>query len=376
MPGRKLRILQILRAPIGGLFRHVSDLTAGLAALGHDVGVVVDSLASDAQTKVKLDRLAPLATLGIHSFPIPRVFGPSDIATPLAIAKLARDLDIDVLHGHGAKGGFLARSAKLRHKQAVALYTPHGGVLHYKPGSFNGTLFKLLERAMLPLTDAVIFESTFAQKGFVEMIGKPGCRGPVIHNGLARAEFIPVDDVEPLFDFAYVGEFRDLKGVRYLLDALVGLKTPDGRPARLIMAGGGPDLDGCKQRIIELGLSDRVELAGVRPAREIFARGRCVIVPSLAESLPYVVMEATAAGRPVIATRVGGIAEIFGTTADALIPAADTPALAQAMQAFLDHPQTVLAQHQVRLDFVADRFALERMTGEIETLYRDLLAVR
>lgn len=376
MPGRKLRILQILRAPIGGLFRHVNDLTAGLAALGHDVGVVVDSLASDAQTQVKLDRIRPLATLGIHSFPIPRVFGPSDISTPLAIARLARELDIDVLHGHGAKGGFLARTAKLRHSKAIALYTPHGGVLHYKPGSLNGTMFKLLERAMLPLTDAVIFESHFAQQGFIEMIGKPACRGPVIHNGLAESEFEPVADIEPLFDFAYVGEFRDLKGVRYLLDALVGLKTADGRPARLIMAGGGPDLEGCRQRVAELGLSDRVELAGVRPAREIFARGRCVVVPSLAESLPYVVMEATAAGRPVIATRVGGIAEIFGPTADALIPPADTSALAGAMQGFLDRPQAALAQHQARLAHVADRFSLTRMTGEIDTLYRDLLAIR
>ena len=54
MAARKLRILQVLRAPVGGLFRHVADLTRELAARGHEVGIVVDSLATDGQTESRL----------------------------------------------------------------------------------------------------------------------------------------------------------------------------------------------------------------------------------------------------------------------------------------------------------------------------------
>ena len=91
-------------------------------------------------------------------------------------------------------------------------------------------------------------------------------------------------------------------------------------------------------QIARLGLTDRVTLAGVQPARAMFARGRCAVVPSLAESLPYVVLEAAAARLPVISTRVGGIPEIFGPTAASLIPANDAGALRAAMTDVLDHP--------------------------------------
>ena len=88
-----------------------------------------------------------------------------------------------------------------------------------------------------------------------------------------------------------------------------------------------------KARIAALGLSDRIELLGVRPAGEALARGRCLVVASLAESLPYVILEGASAGLPVISTDVGGIGEIFGPTSASLFPAADTAALRNAMQA-------------------------------------------
>ena len=91
-----LRILQVLRAPVGGLFRHVYDLTQELAARGHQIGVVVDSLHTDALTEERLGQLAPLTPLGIHAMRIPRLFGPSDIVTPLRIRTLADRLGVAV----------------------------------------------------------------------------------------------------------------------------------------------------------------------------------------------------------------------------------------------------------------------------------------
>ena len=366
-----LRIIEVLRAPVGGLFRHVADLTAELAARGHEIGIVADT-EGDARTDEKFAALAPLAHLGIHRLPMPRLLGAADLTTPLAIRNLARRLEVDLIHGHGAKGGLEARLVRAIGGAKAALYTPHGGVLHYRPGSLQGRLFRSLECGMLGHTDAVIFESEFARRAFIDSIAPPPCPAPVIHNGLAEAEFVPVTPAPDAKDFVYIGEFRELKGVRYLLQALTGIRS-DGRPATLVMAGGGPDMDMFRQLVATLGLGDRVELAGVRPAREMFGRGRVVVVPSLAESLPYVVLEAAAAGRPVIATKVGGIPEIFGPTAESLVPPADTPALVRAMQAALVSPAEAEAEATRRLAFIRHRFSVAHMADEIEALYRQVL---
>src|SRR5690606_6622386 len=129
MADRPMRILQVMRAPVGGLFRHVADLTRMLAADGHEVGLVVDSLVNDTRTEGTRAARLPQASLGIHPVAMPRVRGGGDLTTPFAVRRLARPLGIDVMHGHGAKGGFYARLARLTGSRAVALYTPHGGVL-------------------------------------------------------------------------------------------------------------------------------------------------------------------------------------------------------------------------------------------------------
>lgn len=376
MAENPLRILQILRAPVGGLFRHVADLTAALAANGHAIGIVVDSLSSDGLTAERLKRLEPHAALGIHSLPMPRVIGTGDFTTPPAIRRLAGSLGIGILHGHGAKGGLYARLGRMGTKTRAALYTPHGGVLHFSPKSVSGMLFQTLERLLLPATDAVIFESHFARDAFHRIIGRPRCPDSVIHNGLTAPEFEPVTQVPGARDFAFIGEFRDLKGIHFLLEALAGVTAPGGRPATLVMAGAGPDYDRFTAEIAALGLADRVTLVGVQPARTVLAQARCCVVPSLAESLPYVVMEAAAAGLPVIATRVGGVAEIFGPTAASLVPPGDSAALRTAMQAVLDDPARAVREAEARLAHVRSEFSAVRMAGSIEALYRDVLATR
>lgn len=365
MAERPLRILQVMRAPVGGLFRHVVDLTEELVARGHEVGLVVDTLAQDAQTETILKRLEKHVTLGIHRFAMPRVFGMGDIKTPFALSKLARQLKVDVVHGHGAKGGFYARLAASGKNKAKVFYTPHGGVLHFPASSPMGRVFHQLERALMPKTSAIIFESAYAQKTYAALIGEPTCPARVIHNGIREAEFEPIVPDEDAAEFVFVGALRDLKGIYPLVEALSGIAN-----ARLVMAGDGEEREALEARIRELGIADRVELVGSRPAREVFGRGRCVIVPSLAESLPYIIMEAAAAQLPVISTQVGGIPEIFGPTASSLIPANDANALRQAMEQFLANPEGAAAEMRTRLDYIRRAFSVARMTDEIEALYR------
>ncbi|WP_332692125.1 glycosyltransferase family 4 protein [Devosia sp.] len=370
----RLRILQVMRAPVGGLFRHVADLTRELAASGHAVGLVVDSLANDAQTEGKLAALLPHASLGIHRLPMPRVLGRADLKTPFTVRRLARSLDIDVMHGHGAKGGFYARLARLGGGKTVALYTPHGGVLHFSRSSLSGRVFHMLERALMARTGAIIFESAYARATYSALIGTPTCPTEVIHNGLAPDEFVPVRPAENAADFVFVGELRGLKGIHVLVDALVAVTRPDGTPATLVMAGDGPSRSALEAQIMGLGLGDRLHLLGAQPARPTFAKGRIAVVPSLAESLPYVVLEAAAARLPVIATRVGGIPEIFGPTSDSLVPADNAEALRAAMQAALDDQPATEAEMQARLAHIESHFSLATMAGGIETLYRSVLA--
>ncbi|RYE55527.1 MAG: glycosyltransferase [Hyphomicrobiales bacterium] len=195
----------------------------------------------------------------------------------------------------------------------------------------------------------------------------------MIYNGLERAEFEPVTINADAADFVFVGELRELKGIFPLVEALVGLKRKDGTPATLVMAGDGPQRAELEARIAALSLTQRVKLVGSQPARLVFAQGRNAVIPSLAESLPYVVLEATAAQLPVVTTSVGGIPEIFAGTTATLVPPADATALAVAMQAMLDHPDAARAEMALRLERVSTEFSLDTMVDRIEALYRDVL---
>jgi glycosyltransferase involved in cell wall biosynthesis len=368
--GRPLRILQVLRAPVGGLFRHVADLTRELSSRGHQVGVVVDALSSDALTAERLEALEPFAKLGIHPMAMPRLLGPGDFTVPFKLRRLAKDLKVDVLHGHGAKGGLHARLARSRGQAAI--YTPHGGVLHFPPKSPSGMAFGMIERAMVSRTDTIVFESHFAKAAYEKQIVVPSCPVAVVHNGVTAEEFIAVPPAPDAADFVFVGELRDLKGIFVLVEAMA--KLPQS--TTLVMAGDGPARAELEARIASLGLVGRVRLVGAQPARPMFARGRAAVVPSLAESLPYIVLEAVAAGLPVIATRVGGVAEIFGPTAASLIPSGDVEALAGAMDGLLADPDAAAGEAAVRFLHVRAGFSVEAMTDGIEAIYRKTLAVR
>ena len=123
----------------------------------------------------------------------------------------------------------------------------------------------------------------------------------------------------------------------------------------------------------ELGIAGRVQFHDPMPAREAFALGRMVVVPSRAESMPYVVLEAIAAGMPIIATNVGGIPEIFGPRADELVPAGDADALADALQRTLADPAAAARDAQARRDWLAPRFNIAAMQADIEHLYGECL---
>lgn len=364
------RILHCLRAPLGGLFRHVHDLALGQAEMGAEVGVVCDTAAGGTDLDVAMSRLEDNCALGVTRLPMTRNPGLSDWHVYRKIAKLGRKLNVDVIHGHGAKGGAYARLAgrSLRKRCGTkVVYTPHGGVLHYSPSTVSGRLYLALERKLAPLTDGIVFESLYAGNRYVELVGPPSCPVRVVHNGLQRHEFYESLLADDAADFVFVGELRKLKGVDVFLDALAAHQTIF--PGRAIIVGSGPDEKAFKRMARKLGLSSRVAFSGPQPARTAFVRARCVVVPSRSESFPYVVLEAAAAQMPIIATNVGGIPEIVGDVPMPLIPPDDVEALAGQLRAFLADPKPFLRRAAELQSHVAQNFTVEAMTRDVVDFY-------
>jgi len=231
-----------------------------------------------------------------------RHLGLSDLAAQRLVALRAEQTAADVLHGHGAKGGAYARLAP--RGRAIRVYTPHGGSLHYSRSSPVGMIYLGLEQMLMRRTELFLFESAYGRDAFVAKIGKPQSLTRVVHNGVTAKEFVAVTPQADAADLVFVGELRMLKGVDVLLDALAQLAR-DGRAVSATIVGDGPDATAFKAQADKLGLTG-VRFPGAMPARAAFALGRCLVVPSRAESLPYIVLEAAAAGMPIVTTNVGG----------------------------------------------------------------------
>ena len=160
-------------------------------------------------------------------------------------------------------------------------------------------------------TDLFLFESAFARDTYQRTIGIPTGLVRCVFNGVTADEFDPIAKADDATDVVYVGEFRHIKGADLLIDAVARLRA-DGKPVTLTLAGDGEELRNLKAQVARLGLGEAVRFIGHVKARYGFSKGRLLVVPSRGDSMPYVVIEAAAAGIPMVAANVGGIPEIFG----------------------------------------------------------------
>jgi glycosyltransferase involved in cell wall biosynthesis len=369
-----LKILHVLRAPLGGLFRHVVDVARGQIARGHRVGLIVDSTTGGTRADAALTELAPRLALGIERVPITRELSRRDIYALWRISRRVKTIAPDVLHGHGAKGAALARLTPTA-PGAIRAYTPHGGSLVYCPGTLNGGFYRSLERVLNPRTDLFLFESSYIADLYRTVIGRPRAMVRVVRNGIAETEFQPVAARPDATDIVCVGELRPVKAIDVLIEALAILQQ-SGRRVTATIAGEGPDAGKLQAQTNRLGLADQVRFIGHCPARKAFTMGRMLVIPSRAESLPYVVLEAAAAGVPIIATDVGGVPEIFGPQAAQLIPPDDIAALIGAITAAIDDPEHMRQVAQALKTRVRSEFSLSTMVECNLAAYREAIATR
>jgi glycosyltransferase involved in cell wall biosynthesis len=370
------KVIHIFRAPVGGVFRHVADLAAAQAAAGHAVGIVCDSMTGGAFEEAAITALLPKLSLGAIRLPMRRSVSPADLGALAKALKHIGSLEPDVIHCHGAKGGVYGRliGTLLRRRRRVArIYAPHGGSLHYDERSAAGRFYFAVERLFERFTDALVHVSAYEADTYRHKIGTPRCRAAVIRNGLRPDEFLPVEPAADARDILFIGTFRELKGIDVLLKAIACLAARHGRFATAHLVGQPDELPRYQTLAAELGIAGRVQFHDPMPAREAFALGRMVVVPSRAESMPYVVLEAIAAGMPIVATNVGGIPEIFGPRADELVPAGDADALADALERTLADPAAAARDALHRRDWLAPRFNIAAMQADIEHLYDECL---
>ncbi|MEM1372235.1 MAG: glycosyltransferase family 4 protein [Pseudomonadota bacterium] len=398
-----MRIIHVIRAPVGGLFRHVRDLIVCQAAQGHAVGLIYDRQHCDSLSIARLDDLRPYLEIGLFGLKMPRIPGIGDVRAAMQVAHLATHNTADVVHGHGAKGGLYARLSRLsasarspskglpsrdlkaqdrlsaerqqqqRQQPPRIFYTPHGGSLHYRNGGLVGRSYGAVEALLLRLTDGILFESEFAANAFAEFTRQTPSATSVIHNGIGADDLEPVRQRENAADFVCVGELRHLKGFDVFLHALAELNRavqPQRKPASAVIVGDGADRDKLEALAASLELIDQVRFTGAMPARSGFELGRCLVMPSRAESLPYIILEAAAAELPIVATDVGGVNEIVRGTRTNLVQASDVAALTRAMVSHLDDPDAAKSKAAELRQRIACHFTINTMSTAVLQAYQ------
>jgi glycosyltransferase involved in cell wall biosynthesis len=259
----------------------------------------------------------------------------------------------------------------------VRAYTPHGGSFNYRPGTPAHRVFMATERLLTLATDVFLFESAYIAGRFDAFVGARRGSRRIVANGLSPAEFTPVEPNPDAADFLYVGELRAAKGVDTFLDAIALAGTKLGAIPSAVLVGSGPDKDLLLAHAHKLGIAHALSFPGLLPARQAFTMGRIMVVPSRAESLPYIVLEAAGARVPLISTQVGGIPEIFGPYSDRLGPCDDPADLCARMLAMLERPPAERARQTASLAaHVAMRFSISAMVDSVMEGYAEAMARR
>lgn len=375
--GPPLRIIHCFRSPVGGIFRHVRDLAEQHSRAGHQVGILCDSTTGGEHEEQLFQQIMPFLALGLTRLPIRRQVSLSDLSAAVDSYSKIKSLQPDVLHGHGAKGGVIARliGSVLRAKRyrVARFYSPHGGSLHFDPSKLSGRAVFAIERGLERLTDTITFVCDYEQSVYRAKVGVPRCDARVIHNGIGDSDLRAVPARSDGVHFLYVGMLRDLKGPDVFIEAFAKTERMVGHPLSALIIGDGPDRDKYEEMKTRLGLGRRIGLLPAMPVRDAFAMAGIVVVPSRAEAMPYIVLEALGAGKSVIASRVGGIPEVLGADSEALATPGDSDDLARVMTQAVSTPgwhDRVMPKPEA----FRSTFSASVMAGNMLALYRDKLA--
>lgn len=324
-----------------------------------------------------------LQRIGVRHIPVKlgKLSGPSTVR---AIAGILRENAIDILHTHGGVAGLYGRLAARKAGTAAVVHTVHGiHYLHYRNPAAKGA-YILLERWLSRSTDAVVFVSVADMERAARLkLARPP-KSRLIRNGVrptppeslgdaaaVRAQLGAVG--KPLI--VAVSRLHRQKGMEFLLRA-VPLVRSEVPTVRVVVAGGGPLEDRLGAEIKALRLEDNVSLLGERKdALSILAAADLFVLPSLWEGLPYVLVEAAALGKPLIATDIDGVREVIKSGVTGMLVQPRDPGALAAAILFLLKERTLAARlgEAARAE-IPPQFSVKNMIRETESLYLELLS--
>ena len=295
-----------------------------------------------------------------------------------ALAALCAEWDIDVVHCHYLREHYTALLAKKYNKKIRVVYTNHFVLA-------NDFVTRLSNRFMDKKQDQMI---AVCNKGREQLIanGWSGDRIQVIFNAVdmdawagdrsestLRAE-LGLD--EDRFVMLCASRFADDKGHKYLIDSIKRLTELTDVPFTLVLAGDGPLLEPTRQQVRDLGLEDYVKFIGFRKDIKNLYKGSDLYVNSSQhEALSFLIIEAMAAGLPVIATDMGGNSDIVNDQAGCglLVTYDDPDSMAGAMKRFLEDPAFTAQCRANALKTIEEKFEVHKMAKVTYGVYEKAL---
>ena len=366
MTSRANVLLLVTELNVGGAERVVEQIACGLSSDRYRVSV---SCLYDPGPMAESIRAAgiPVTDLGMR--------GKWDARVAHRLCRLLRRERVHILHAHMIHANLLGSLVGRLAGVPVVITTRHNV-------NIGGALRETLNRWSRGWRDAVVAISAEVRDAELRRGGEDPSRLVLITNGIRVETFASPDrarsqHLREAWDIASdravigtVSRFREQKGHRYLLEAMPSIL--DAMPGvQALLVGDGPLYAETKRMCEAMGLADAVTFTGIRAeVPEILALLDLFVLPSLWEGLPIALLEAMAAGKAVVATRVGGVPEVVvnGVTG-LLVPPRDPGALADAVVRLLRDPELRRRMGEGGQERVRERFSVERMVRQTEDLY-------
>jgi glycosyltransferase involved in cell wall biosynthesis len=387
---RRIKIVRVIaRLNMGGPALHVAYLTEGLTKRGYDTTLVAGSLARGEDSMAFVAEAHGVEIVQIDE--LGREISPlRDLVATIRLARLIRKERPQILHTHTAKAGTVGRVAALlagSRRPPIVVHTFHGHVLRGYFGPMRSLLFRLLERWLAASTTALVAVSPQVRDDLVALGVAPRDRFVVIRLGIELDERVASEQNGRAESRRYLGIPDDrfavgwigrMTAVKRTDDVLVAFKQlrEGGVDAVLCMVGDGPDRDSLEQRAHELGVArDTVFLGYQEDVSPFYAAFDALVLPSGNEGTPVSVIEALAAERPVVATRVGGLPDVVRDGEDGfLVEAGATDDLADRLARLARDPALRARLGKQGRERVLPRYAVERLVDDIDRLYGSLLS--
>jgi glycosyltransferase involved in cell wall biosynthesis len=385
-----IKVLRVIaRLNVGGPALHVAYLTAGLAERGYETTLVAGTLArgEESMAAVSEARGVRIETLpALH-----REIGPlRDAQAILRLARLIKRERPTILHTHTAKAGAVGRIAALlagRARPPIIVHTFHGHVLRGYFNPLTTLAFRTLERWLARVTTVLVAVSPEVRDDLVRLRVAPASKFTVIRLGIEldertssagdeRAETRRQLGVgQEAFVVGWVGRMTAVKRTHDVVRALRGL-VDRGVDAYLCLVGDGPDRDDLERFAHELGVVKRCLFVGYQEdVARFYSAIDALLLPSVNEGTPVSVIEALAAQRPAVATRVGGTPDVIRDGVDGfLVEVGDADALSDRLAELAADPERRARMGADGRARVLGRYAVERLVDDIDRLYRELLA--